>query len=81
VEPGFQYVGQCGVNHPLTVDLGLPRENGGDDFHPEMAFPTRPGAGMAGMMVGFINHFQLPRRQCLGQLPLYGFGNPQPLSH
>jgi hypothetical protein len=75
VESGLQLVGQCGVNHPLAVGAGHSRENGGDDFHPEMAFPTRPGAGMADMKVGFIDNVQSPRRQCLGQLPLYRSGN------
>ena len=58
MDAGFHLVGQGLENHPLAVDAGLAIERPGDDLHPEMGFPFRPGPGVTGMQVGFVDDFQ-----------------------
>ncbi len=61
--------------HPLAVDAGFALEGPGDDLHPEMGFPFRPGPGVTGMQVGFVDDFQVHGIQGPGQFCLDGLGN------
>jgi len=56
------------INHAMTLDAGLSLERLRHDIHPEVSLPARPVPGMALMLVRFINHFEVLRRESLGQL-------------
>ena len=62
-------------DHPLAVDAGFAIEGPGDDLHPEVGFPLRPGPDVTGMEVGFVDDFQIHGIQGPGQLGLDGLGN------
>ena len=51
---GFQRL----VDRPLAGDARLAFKGGGDDEQAKMRFAPRPGAGMAGVKVGFVLHFE-----------------------
>ena len=44
------------IDQALTLDAAEAREPRRNDFDPEMSFALGPGAGMAGMAMGFVDH-------------------------
>jgi hypothetical protein len=56
------------INHAMTLDVGLSLEGVRHDIDPVVSLPARPVPGMALMLVRFINHFEVLRRESLGQL-------------
>ena len=56
------------INHAMTLDAGLPLEGVRHDIDPVVSLPARLVPGMALMPVRFINHFEVLRRESLGQL-------------
>ena len=56
------------INHAVTLDEGLSLEGIRHDINPVVSLPARPVPGMALMLVRFINHFEVLRRESLGQL-------------
>ena len=63
------------VDQPLAVDAGKAFEGPGDDLHPEVGFPFRPGPGVTGMQMGFVDDIQGHGIQRPRQLGLDGLGN------
>jgi hypothetical protein len=55
--PG-EFVGQGGVDLPLARDARHAGEGGGLDQDVEMTLPTLAVAGVAGVAIGVIHHFE-----------------------
>ena len=76
---------KCRVDHAVAFEPGLPAEGVRHDIDAEMAFPARPMAGMARVLVGFVDHLEALRGESLGQLfrdEIMGFhGRPHNGSH
>ena len=68
VHAALQLARQCGVDHAVTLDPALPPEGLSHNINPEMRLPARPMAGVAFMLVGFIDDAQARRRESPGQL-------------
>ena len=60
--------GQSRINHAVAFDPALPPEGFRHDIYSEVSLPAGPVSGMTLMLVGFVNHAQALRRECLGQL-------------
>jgi hypothetical protein len=67
VHPGSQIVRKNSIDHAVAVNPGLPFEGRGHNINPEVGLPARPRAGMAFVLVGFVNHVEAFRRESLGQ--------------
>lgn len=59
---------QSRIYHAVAFNPALPPEGFRHDIYPEMSLPAGPVPGMALVLMGFINHAQALRRECLGQL-------------
>ena len=57
---------QCGVHHAVALDRQHAGKGRADDAHVEVALA---GVGVAGVPVPLVEHFQLNRRQRVGQAP------------
>ena len=68
VHAALQFGRQCRVDHAVTLDPALPPEGLSHNINPEMGLPAGTVAGMAFMLVGFIDDAQACRRESLGQL-------------
>ena len=69
-----EIVGQRLVDHAMTIDPALPFEGIRHNINPEMGFTAGPCAGVARMLVGFINHVEALRGESRGQLLGQEFG-------
>jgi hypothetical protein len=58
VHAAGKFTHKCGIDHAMALDPGLSGERIRHDIDPEMRFPARPVAGVAFMVVGFIDHPQ-----------------------
>ena len=58
-----EFLGQRAIDHPVLLDPRLRPEDRGRDSDPKVAFAAGPGAGMAGMMMGFIDDFEAGWRE------------------
>ena len=47
------------VHHAVALEPALPSEGFRHNMKPEMALATFPMAGVSGVMVGLIDHFEL----------------------
>ena len=52
---------QCRIDHPMALDRQLTGESGADDAHVEMALAL---PRVTGVLVAFVQHVQLGRREC-----------------
>lgn len=68
VHAARKFRGQDRVNHPVTLDTAFFAKSIGHDGDSEMSFAARAMAGVADVLVGFVNHFETLRRESLGQL-------------
>jgi hypothetical protein len=57
-----------GIYHAMAIDAALPPEGLSHNIYAVVSFPPGPVAGMAPVLVGFINHVQIFGRESLGQL-------------
>jgi hypothetical protein len=62
------FLGQRAIDHPVLLDPRLRLKGGGRDPDPKVAFAAGPGAGMAGMVMGFIDDFEAGWREGRPQL-------------
>src|ERR1700674_497629 len=56
------------VDHAVALEPALPPERLRHDIQAEMALAARPVAGMAFVLVGFVDHPDAFRRESFGQL-------------
>jgi hypothetical protein len=56
------------IDHAVTLDPALPPEGLRHDMNAEMGLAARPMAGMALMLVRFVDHVQAFREESFGQL-------------
>ena len=56
------------IYHAVTFQPGLSFEDVRHNINAEVSLSARPVPGMALMLVRFINHFEVLRRESLGQL-------------
>ena len=54
----LQFLRKGGVHHAMLLDPRFAAEGLSDDFHAEMAFAVRAGAGMAGMLVRLVDDLE-----------------------
>lgn len=54
-----KFISQHGIHHPVLLDPRLGPERFSHDLDPEMALAIGPGAGMAGMLMRFIDHVEM----------------------
>ena len=59
----FQFFRKDGIDHAVLFDARLAAEGFRDDENAEMAFTIRPRAGMAGVVVGFVDDLECRRRE------------------
>ena len=59
------------IHQAMAFDPAFAGESRSDDMHPEMAFASRPVAGMPFVEVRLIDHRQALRLECLFQFFLY----------
>ena len=69
VHAARKLVGQGGIDHAMALEPGLPPQRLSHDIDPEMCLSTRPVAGMARMVFGFVDHPQALGIESFGQLP------------
>lgn len=61
-----QFPGQDTVYEALALEAREPLKRGGDDFHPEVGFPSGPGPRMALVSGRFVDHLEvLGLQRCL----------------
>ncbi len=58
MNPGFQFIRQRRVHHAVLLDAGFSTESFRNENHAEMAFPIRPRAGVARVMVRLVDNLQ-----------------------
>jgi hypothetical protein len=58
-----QFTRKCLVDHAVALDPALTAERFRHDMNPEMGLAARPVAGMALVLMRFINHVQALRRE------------------
>jgi hypothetical protein len=63
-----EFRGQRGIYHPVPVDPALPPEGLRHNINAVMRFTFSPMAGMAAVLIGFVNHIQTFGRESLRQL-------------
>jgi hypothetical protein len=63
-----EFTGKCRIDHAVTLDPALPPEGLRHDMNPVMGFSARAAAGMAGMLMGFIQHVEAQWRESRRQL-------------
>jgi hypothetical protein len=63
-----EFRGQRGIYHPVPVDPALPPEGLRHNINAVMRFTFSPMAGMAPVLIGFVNHIQIFGRESLRQL-------------
>src|SRR5262249_19280318 len=63
-----QLAGQHGIDHAMALQPALPPEHLRHDIEAEMALPARPMAGMAHMLLRFVDHANAFRSESFGQL-------------
>jgi putative lumazine-binding protein len=68
VHAACEFPGQRRIHHAVPLDAGLARKGIGNDIDPEMGLPARPVTGMAGVLMGFVDHAQALGRESFGQL-------------
>ena|SRR5947209_7901150 len=68
VHAALQLARQGRVDHAMTLDPALPPEGLSHNIDPEVRLSARPMAGVAFMLVGFIEDAQVRGRESLGQL-------------
>lgn len=56
------------VNHSVTINPIFPAKRFSHDGDTEMGLASRPMTGMAGMLMGFVDHGEVLWRESLSQL-------------
>src|SRR3546814_5612657 len=76
-----QLLGQRGVHPPLALEPAEAGEGLGHDLHAEMALPSRPRPGMAGMTPRLLEHDEQTRRERSFELAAARIGDGFHLCH
>ena len=58
VDAGLEFVRQRRVHHAVALDAALAGKRFRHDRDPEMGLATRPVTGVAGVLMGFIDHVE-----------------------
>ena len=67
MNPFLQQFRQRRIHHPVLLDPRLAAKGFRHDIHPEMAFAIGPRAGMAGMLMRFVDHIERRGAKALRQ--------------
>ena len=67
------------VDHTVTLEAGLPFERSRHNMNSKMRLSASPMAGMASMLVGFVDHTQIVGPESLAQLVRNDVGDAHPL--
>ena len=68
VHASRELAGKRAVDHAMALDPALSNESSRHDMDAEMGLAATSMAGMPGVQMGFIEHFQARRLESLGQL-------------
>jgi hypothetical protein len=80
VHAAVQFGGERGIEHAVALQPALPPERLRYNIQAEMALAARPVAGMALMLVGFVDHPDAFRSESFGQLSCDEVGKPHGLA-
>ena len=72
VHAAREFTRKCLVDHAVALDPALTAERFRHDMNPEMGLAARPMAGMALVLMRFIDHIEALWRERRGE----PFGNP-----
>jgi hypothetical protein len=64
----LEFIRKYCIHHPMPLDAGFALEAWSYDLYPEMAFALRVGAGMAMVLMRFVDNFERSGRKRLRQL-------------
>jgi len=53
------------IDHAVLFDTRLGTKRICHDLHPEMALAIGPSSGVTGVLVGFVDHFQILGRESI----------------
>jgi hypothetical protein len=67
------------IDHAMTLETGLPFERSRHNMDSKMRLSARPMAGMASVLVGFVDHTQVVWPESLAQLVRNDVGDAHPL--
>jgi hypothetical protein len=76
VRAAVQLGGERGIDHAVALQAPLPPERLRYNIQAEMALAARPVAGMAFVLVGFVDHPDAFRSESFGQLSCDEVGKP-----
>ena len=68
VHAAGEFTGKCRVDHAMALDSALPAKGFRYDIDPEVGLAAWPVAGMAGMLVRFVDDSQVLGIESFGQL-------------
>ena len=63
-----EFFRQRRIHHAVLLDAALAAEGFGHDLNPKMTLSNGTRAGMAGMLIRFVDHFQRLGRESLPEL-------------
>ena len=68
MDAACEFAGERPVDHAMAFDAALAAERLRHDRDPEMRFSARPVTGVAHVMVRFVDHIQVLRRERCAEL-------------